>query len=50
MNAEIKHIYRYPVKGLSPQAMDAVDLAAGDYLPGDRRFAVALGLGPAPSP
>lgn len=46
MNAEIKHIYRYPVKGLSPQAMDAVGLAAGDYLPGDRRFAVALGSTP----
>lgn len=46
MAAEITHIYRYPVKGLSPEALDAVDLAADDYLPGDRRFAVALGSTP----
>ncbi|MEQ8356603.1 MAG: MOSC domain-containing protein [Kiloniellaceae bacterium] len=46
MNAEIKHIYRYPVKGLTPQELDATDLGVDDYLPGDRRFAVALGSTP----
>ena len=46
MSAEIIHIHRYPVKGLSPEAMDAVDLEPNGYLPGDRRFAVALGSTP----
>ena len=46
MSAEIKHIYRYPVKGLTPQGLDATDLGVDDYLPGDRRFAVALGSTP----
>ncbi|PIW25869.1 MAG: MOSC domain-containing protein [Rhodospirillales bacterium CG15_BIG_FIL_POST_REV_8_21_14_020_66_15] len=46
MVAEITHIYRYPVKGLSAQALDATALAVEDYLPGDRRFALALGSTP----
>lgn len=46
MVAEIKHIYRYPVKGLTPEALATTDLAADDYLPGDRRFAMALGSTP----
>jgi uncharacterized protein YcbX len=46
MNAEIKHIYRYPVKGLTPEALDATELAVNAYLPGDRRFALALGSTP----
>ncbi|MEK9672418.1 MAG: MOSC domain-containing protein [Rhodospirillaceae bacterium] len=46
MTAEIKHIYRYPVKGLTAEPLDAIDLAAGAHLPGDRRFAVALGSTP----
>jgi uncharacterized protein YcbX len=46
MAAEIKHIYRYPVKGLTPEALDHTALAVDDYLPGDRRFAVALGSTP----
>lgn len=46
MSATIARIYRYPVKGLSAEPLEAVDLAAGDYLPGDRRFAVALGSTP----
>lgn len=36
-------LHRYPVKGLSAEALDAVDLAPGRGLPDDRRFAVALG-------
>jgi hypothetical protein len=33
----------YPVKGLSGQALDQIDLVAGEALPGDRRFAIAHG-------
>jgi uncharacterized protein len=36
-------IYRYPVKGLSPEAMERVSLTPGECLPQDRRFAIALG-------
>jgi uncharacterized protein len=36
-------LHRYPVKGLSAEALDAVDLMPGRGLPEDRRFAVALG-------
>lgn len=36
-------LLRYPVKGLSAEALDAVDLALGHGFPDDRRFAVALG-------
>ena len=46
MKAEIKHIYRYPVKGLTPEAIDTTTLAVNEYLPGDRRFAMALGSTP----
>ena len=38
----IAAIYRYPVKGLSPEALDRTTLAPGDCLPHDRRFAIAL--------
>ena len=36
-------LYRYPVKGLSPQPERWLDLVAGEGLPFDRRYAVALG-------
>lgn len=36
-------IYRYPVKGLSPAAMDRVRLEPGGTLPLDRAFAIAHG-------
>jgi uncharacterized protein YcbX len=39
----IAAIYRYPVKGLSPQALDRAELTPGDTLPGDRRFAIENG-------
>jgi uncharacterized protein YcbX len=35
-------LYRYPVKGLSAEALDEVALTAGDAVPGDRMFALAL--------
>ena len=34
---------RYPVKGLTAEALDVVDLTPGHGFPDDRRFAVALG-------
>ena len=38
---QIKGIYRYPVKGLSAQAMRGADLEAGQPFPFDRVFALA---------
>jgi hypothetical protein len=43
MTAAITDILRYPVKGLSGEALDRVTLAAGQGLPHDRRFAIARG-------
>lgn len=42
MAITIARIYRYPVKGLSPESLDRVALAPGQCLPSDRRFAIAL--------
>src|SRR5689334_1126669 len=39
----IQAIYRYPVKGLSPQALPQVHLAAGLPLPCDRLYAIENG-------
>jgi hypothetical protein len=39
----VTEIYRYPVKGLSAEKMDRVQLKPGECLPHDRRFAIALG-------
>lgn len=36
-------LYRYPVKGLSPEALEAVELVADGYFPGDRLFAFENG-------
>jgi uncharacterized protein len=43
MTQTVAAIYRYPVKGLSAEAMDRVSLMPGECLPHDRRFAIALG-------
>ena len=43
MEAAIAAIYRYPVKGLSAEALDRAPLSIGQCLPDDRRFAIALG-------
>lgn len=37
----IAGLYRYPVKGLSPEALDRAALVPGACLPHDRRFALA---------
>lgn len=42
----IEKIYRYPVKGLSAEALEAVALTPGEMLAHDRRFALAQGDAP----
>lgn len=39
----VEHIYRYPLKGLSAEAMEDVTLSPGACLPHDRVFAFAQG-------
>ena len=41
--AEITGIYRYPVKGLSPEQLPRVALSPGHTLPADRRYAIENG-------
>jgi uncharacterized protein len=41
--AQITGIYRYPVKGLSPESLKSVALAPGETLPADRMFAIENG-------
>lgn len=41
--ATLTSIYRYPVKGLSPQPSQRVTLKTGQTLPNDRRYAVENG-------
>jgi uncharacterized protein YcbX len=38
-------LYRYPVKGLTPEPMQRVALAAGETLPFDRAWAIENGPG-----
>lgn len=42
-NALITSLYRYPVKGLSPESLPDVMLAAGKTFPGDRAYAIENG-------
>jgi len=37
----VEHIYRYPIKGFSAEAMEEVTLTPGQCLPHDREFALA---------
>ena len=46
MMGRVEKIYRYPVKGLSAEALDSVALTKGQALPNDRRFALTLGSTP----
>jgi MOSC domain-containing protein len=39
----IDYLYRYPVKGLSAEALEATEVAAGGAIPWDRAFALAQG-------
>jgi uncharacterized protein len=41
--AQIASIYRYPVKGLSPEPLPYVALGIGQTLPADRRYAIENG-------
>jgi uncharacterized protein len=41
--AEITGLYRYPVKGLTPEALQRVALRVGATLPNDRRYAIENG-------
>src|SRR5882757_11402783 len=42
-SAHLASIYRYPVKGLSPEALPRVALGVGQTLPADRRYAIENG-------
>src|SRR4051795_10202219 len=39
----LRSIYRYPVKGLSPERLSKVRLEPGPPLPADRKFAIENG-------
>lgn len=41
----IEYLYRYPVKGLTAEAMESVEVEAGAAIPWDRAFALAHGDG-----
>src|SRR5713226_7725967 len=43
LSAEISGLYRYPVKGLSPEPLAKVALDVGEMLPADRRYAIENG-------
>jgi len=40
---QVESLYRYPVKGLSPERLEAVELTPGETFPGDRAYAVEQG-------
>ncbi len=41
--AQIQSIYRYPVKGLSPEPLARIALSPGETVPGDRLYAIENG-------
>jgi uncharacterized protein len=41
--AQIASLYRYPVKGLTPEPLPRMTLAAGQTFPADRRYAIENG-------
>ncbi|CCD96571.1 conserved hypothetical protein [Bradyrhizobium sp. ORS 375] len=41
--ARIAHLYRYPVKGLTPEPLQTAPLRVGETLPADRRYALENG-------
>jgi uncharacterized protein YcbX len=44
-NPTVRGLYRYPVKGLSPEALDLLPLKAGGTAPFDRAYAIENGPG-----
>lgn len=40
---QVRHLYRYPVKGLTSEPLDRVDLDAGATIAGDRAYAIENG-------
>lgn len=42
----VEHLYRYPVKGLSAEALEEVELRSGECIAHDRRFALVQGDAP----
>ena len=42
-DAKVESIYRYPVKGLSPEPLERAHLSVGETLPGDRLYAIENG-------
>jgi uncharacterized protein len=43
MTGRIAALWRHPIKGFTPQALDAAHLQAGRFFPGDRLFAIEDG-------
>jgi MOSC domain-containing protein len=43
--AQIDSLYRYPVKGLTPERLTSTDIEAGDCVPFDRAYAIENGPG-----
>ena len=43
MELHVASLYRYPVKGLSPERVSRAGLLEGGYFPGDRLYAVENG-------
>jgi uncharacterized protein YcbX len=43
LNGSVRSIWRHPVKGFTPEPLDAVELTAGACFPFDRRYAVEDG-------
>lgn len=41
---KVVSLYRYPVKGLSPEALNMVALSPGETMPGDRIYAIENGF------
>jgi uncharacterized protein len=41
----LQSIYRYPVKGLTPERLESVALTPGETLPADRKYAIENGPG-----